>query len=411
MADRRAVRAARWVLVATALIAAAGAALTGVAWGDLALGDALANAGAAAAGLVYAGLGVLIVRRAGNLIGWMLLGEGVSFAILCLASAYSVVGVVAHPGALPAPRLVGAIAEWDFVPCAAGVAFIFFVFPTGALPSRRWRPIVTLGVLASVVELVALVWTPRLVALPAPGGVSVKFPNPLGVEWFGRVLPTSLAGTINGVATLLAVLLVGAVVAVAGRYRAGGRELRQQIKWIAFAAAVLLVGQVVALLDNAACQCDLSPVLVVVYTVTALIVLFGIPAAIAIAITKYRLYDLDRIINRALVYGALTAVLAGVYVGLAVGIGSLAGKDNSLVIAGSTLVVAALFRPVRHRIQELIDRRFYRRKYDAQRTLEAFTARLREHVDLDELHAHLLQVVDETVRPASMSLWLREQAG
>jgi hypothetical protein len=111
------------------------------------------------------------------------------------------------------------------------------------------------------------------------------------------------------------------------------------------------------------------------------------------------------------VYGLLTAILAGVYVALAVGLGSVTGGDNSLVIAGSTLVVAALFRPVRGRIQELIDRRFYRRRYDAQQTLEAFTARLRDHVDLDQLHEHLLAVVDETVRPASMSLWLREAGG
>ena len=129
---------------------------------------------------------------------------------------------------------------------------------------------------------------------------------------------------------------------------------------------------------------------------------------IGVAILRYRVYDIDRIINRTLVYGLVTGVLAGVYVALAVGLGSLAGKSNSLVIAGSTLVVAALFRPARRLIQRGIDRRFYRRKYDAVRTLEAFSARLRDEVDLESLTDDLVAVVRETMQPAQASLWLRE---
>jgi hypothetical protein len=142
------------------------------------------------------------------------------------------------------------------------------------------------------------------------------------------------------------------------------------------------------------------------------VALLTIPVAIGMAILRYRLYEIDRIINRTLVYGAMTVLLGGLYAGLAVGLGAVVGsRANSVVIAGSTLVVAALFRPARHRIQAFIDRRFYRRKYDAARTLEAFTARLRQDVDLDSVRLHLLGVVDDTMRPVQASLWLRGPSG
>jgi hypothetical protein len=411
--DTRTARPAWALLALTGLLAVAGAALTVVAWSDLASQDSYTNLGAAIAGLVYAAIGVLIIRRVGNLIGWILVGEGLGMATMCLTSAYSVAGIVTHPGTLPDAKLVGAFSEWTFVPILAGLAFLFLVFPTGALPSPRWRGVAGLVIVLSILSLLGLIWTPRLVALPAPGGVSVKFPNPLGVESLRHFLPTSLFGTFNGLAAISISFFAAQFVALVVRYRRGDPGSRQQIKWLAFTAVAALACQLVAVLAGAACGCDLrsSPVPVVASMATGFIALFGIPAAIAIAILKYRLYDIDRIINRAVVYGLLTAILAGVYVALAVGLGSVTGGDNSLVIAGSTLVVAALFRPVRGRIQELIDRRFYRRRYDAQQTLEAFTARLRDHVDLDQLHEHLLAVVDETVRPASMSLWLREAGG
>jgi hypothetical protein len=395
------------------VFALAAGVLTIIAWGDQVRGDAVANLAGTPSAIVYAALGVLIIRRVGNRVGWVLLGVGLVSSIVDLASAYSIVGVVTHPGTLPAPKLVGALAEWAFVPNLFGVSLALLIFPTGGLPSPRWRPVSVFGTVLAGLVLAGLVVTPHPVALPAPGGTSLTFPNPLGIEFLKPFRSQfSLAGASAGLG-VVSVLVFGAVfVALLVRYRSGDALRRQQIKWLVFLAVMAFVCQLAGILATAGCGCDQTPLSLVTGLATGLIALIGVPTAITIAILRYRLYEIDRIINRALVYGLLTAILAGVYVGLAVGLGSLAGSNtNSLVIAGSTLVVAALFQPARRRIQSVIDRRFYRRKYDSQRTLEAFSARLRDHVDLDELHAHLLAVVDETVRPASMSLWLREMAG
>ena len=194
------------------------------------------------------------------------------------------------------------------------------------------------------------------------------------------------------------------------RYRRASGVEREQIKWLFYASLVVLAGIVAQIPVSAL----LSSPEAVTNAQNALIsgAIACVPIAIGIAVLRYRLYDIDRIINRSLVYVLLTAVLGGVYAGLAVGLGAVVGsKANSLVIAGSTLVVAALFTPARRRIQGFIDRRFYRRRYDATRTLEAFTTRLREEVDLGELEVHLLDVVRDTMQPAQASLWLRTVGG
>jgi hypothetical protein len=178
-AGRPAGRVAAGVLAATALMALAGAILTAVAWHNLKLADAFSNLGGAVAAVAYATLGMLIVRRAGNLIGWLMLGEGAGFAFVSLASAYAVTGIATHPGTLPAAKVVGALAECIFVPVAFGIAFMVFLFPSGTLPSRRWRPVMAAGFLLAGLALTGLVVRPRLVALPAPGGTSLTFQNPL----------------------------------------------------------------------------------------------------------------------------------------------------------------------------------------------------------------------------------------
>jgi hypothetical protein len=414
VADRPRGVGVAWGLVAlTTVIAVAAGVLSIVAWGDEVSGDASTNLAGSPSAILYAVLGVLIIRRVRNRVGWFLLGSGLASSIMYFGSAYAIVGVATHPGALPAAKLVGAAAEWAFIPTLFGVSAMLVIFPTGQLPSPRWRPIAAVGIALAGLVLGGLMVTPRQLALPAPGGFSLMYPNPLGVDSLkplGSLLSLSGAGT--GLAVLTVAVFGAALVALVVRYRSGDPVRRQQIKWLGFLALAALACQLVSALATAGCGCTQTPLSFVAGMATGFIALIGIPTAITIAILRYRLYEIDRIINRALVYGLLTAVLAGVYVGLAVGLGSLAGSNaSSLVIAGSTLVVAALFRPARRRIQELIDRRFYRRKYDSQRTLDAFTARLRNQVDLDELHAHLLSVVDETVQPASMSLWLREVPG
>jgi hypothetical protein len=198
--------------------------------------------------------------------------------------------------------------------------------------------------------------------------------------------------------TTLAVV-VGAGSLVLRFRRARGTE-RQQLRWVASAAVLAVLGAVVALGGLAA-----GATAVVTWTISACFAV--LPVALGAAILRYRLYDLDRIISRTLAYGLLTLLLGGGYAGVVLGLGQLLGRDSPLVVAGATLAVAAVFQPARRRVQELVDRRFDRRRYDAAQTIAAFSARLRQQVDLDTLTAELLAVADQTMQPTQVSLWLR----
>ena len=326
MTISRRATAVAWLSIT--VLSLAGAVLTVLAWGDLKTQDAVSNLSGAPAAVLYATLGALVVRRAGNLIGWLLLGEGAGLAIMSSASAYAVLGIT-HPGTLPALELVGLLAEWSFVPVLTGVGFMLLLFPSGSLPSPGWRPFAGLGLLATALTMVGFVVRPRLVALPAPGDTSMMFENPLGIRSLGPVLLTVLIGTINGLAVLGTVILAAAFVSLAVRYRSGRREVRQQIKWIALAAAVLTACQLVALLALAATGDASNPVTVTAYVVVPVTALFGIPAIITLAILKYGLYQIDVIINRAVQYGLLSAALTAVYAGIVVGIGTPAGMPRA----------------------------------------------------------------------------------
>ncbi len=335
-------------------------------------------------------VGVLIARNRGNAIGWLLLAIVGGTAAGNFGQAYGAYGARTGPGTLPAAVYATWLgtAAW---PVAIGlVLFVLLLFPDGKPLSRRWRAVV--WVTGCGLALGALSF------LFKPGDLDVDrhIQNPFGLKGADGVV--SFLGGFG--AAVLFVCFLLAVLSVIVRFRRSRGEQRQQLKWFTYGAALILV----ALLTGglwAAVVPDWASGL------PFLLGLLSLPVTIGTAILRYRLYDIDRIINRTLVYGALTGVLAGVYVGLAVGLGSLAGQQNSLVIAGSTLVVAALFRPARRLIQQTIDRRFYRRKYDAVRTLEAFSARLRDEVDLESLSGDLVAVVQETMQPAQASLWLR----
>ena len=308
MTGARRATAVAWLSITAASLA--GAVLTVLAWGDLKTQDAVSNLSGVPAAVLYATLGALIVRRAGNLIGWMLIGIGAGLAIMSLASAYAVLGIT-HPGTLPAPELVGLLAEWSFIPVFTGIGFMLML-PTGTLPSRRWRPVAALGLLATALTMVGFVVRPRLVALPAPGDTSLTFANPLGVRSLGPVLSHLLIGTLNGLSVLATVLLTVAFVSLVVRYRSSGREVRQQIKWIALTAAGAAFCSIAALLAIAATGDASNPVTAAAYTAMPVIALFGIPAVITLAILKYGLYQIDVIINRAVQYGLLSATLAGI---------------------------------------------------------------------------------------------------
>jgi hypothetical protein len=271
------------------------------------------------------------------------------------------------------------------------LALLLMVFPTGRLPSRRWRPVAWA---AGAVFVLAALSSPLLPGSPADG----LRPNPIAIPALEGVLRLAYA-TANAV--LFGVILAALVSLVVRFRRATGVE-RQQLKWFAYGTALLLLlpvaGAVGARLGDTAGE------LLVAAIVSAL------PVAIGIAVLRYRLYDIDRLVNRTVVYGLLTMLLAGVYAGLVFALSQLlnpADQQSALAVAASTLVVAALFQPARRRIQGLVDRRFNRRRYDAARTVAAFSTRLRDQIELDTLSTELLAVVDQTVQPVQLSLWLR----
>jgi hypothetical protein len=351
--------------------------------------------------LSFSTVGALISsHRPGNAIGWLFGFGALVWIVGELALEYGVYALVTVPGTLP----VGAWAAW-FGSWARGigwfaiVAFLLLLFPDGRLPSPLWRP-VWWGAVGYIVMFTLAIWlSPRSNDLRLS---SVS--NPLGSDL--RFLTLLL-----DVANLATPFLLGAGgAAVISRFRRARGDERQQIKWFAFAIVVMVVLFVVWL---ALSLTGFIPMGRLMFTVP----LMGLPVATGVAILRYRLYDIDIVINRTLVYGSLTATLALVYFGIVTAgqilLGTLTGEQRlpQLAVVTSTLVIAALFNPLRHRIQRVIDRRFYRRKYDAARTLEVFGARLREETNLDTLGGDLVAVTRETMQPEHVSLWLRRPEG
>jgi signal transduction histidine kinase len=397
--------AVAWLSITVLSLAAA--VLTVLAWGDLKTQDAVSNLSAVPSAVLYATLGVLIVRRAGNIIGWILIGIGAGLAIMSLASAYAVLGIT-RPGTLPAPELVGLLAEWTFIPVLTGIGFLLLLFPSGSLPSPGWRPFAGLGLLAIALTMVGFVVHPRMVALPAPGDTSLMFENPLGIRSLGPVLSTVLIGTVDGLAVLGTVILAAAFVSLAVRYRSAGRDVRQQIKWIALAAAVLAVCQLVALLAVAATGDASNPVTVTAYVVVPVMALFGIPAIITLAILKYGLYQIDVIINRAVQYGLLSATLTGVYAGIVVGIGTLAGYAGGPVLTvAAAVTIAVLFQPVRHRARLVANRLVYGQRATPYQVLADFAEDMAGQLDFDIALDRMASILAGATGAVRVEIWVR----
>jgi hypothetical protein len=305
---------------------------------------------------------------------------------------------------------VGTISnQWLWVPTVGLLGiYLILLFPDGKLPSRRWRPLAWL----SGVMIVALSLTEGLAPGPLEDQGGVR--NPFGLEALPWLVDASYI-----ILPLLPLCILASAVSMVLRFRRSRGEVRQQIKWFTFVASIaalmyfiVMISQVVIVLgsDDSPPQ---TPLWIELIFSLAALGFAGVPIAIGIAVLKYRLYDIDVVINLTLVYGSLTAVLITVYFG---GVATtqtilraLTGQTEQpqLAVVISTLVIAALFNPLRRRIQSFIDRRFYRRKYDARKTLEAFSARLREETDLETLNNDLARVVRETMQPAHVSLWLR----
>jgi hypothetical protein len=334
---------------------------------------------------------VLASRRARHPVGWLLLALGLSLAISGASAAYLPYGLVARPGALPAASHVALYYPATVVAQLAFLGFVLLLTPTGSLPSPRWR---WWARVAAATPMVLL-----LVVPVAPGRFDPRYlvvGGPVDFRAFGGLL--LVANQLALAAAVLAVVVAAGSLVVRFR-RALGVE-RQQLRWVALGAAltgvaVLAVAALVAVGDEAMAGW------------AAVIGLMVLPLGIGAAILRYRLYDLDRIVSRTLAYGLLTVVLGGGYGGVVLGLGQLLGQDSSLVVAAATLAVAAVFQPARRRVQQAVDRRFNRRRYDAAQTIQAFSARLRQQVDLDSLSAELLAVVEQTMQPTRVSLWLR----
>jgi len=344
--------------------------------------------------LAFPLVGALIAsRRPRNWVGWILLADGLLWTFGSVLDSYRIYEL-ARPGSLPFQVAVHALSQWLWVPAVGLFAvYLILLFPDGRLPSRRWRP---------------LAWFSGAVMVLLSAGIG----KPFGLEqypWVSDAFPVVLA--------LLPLCILASAVSLVLRYRWAGSEVREQIKWVAFAALfvgvqfVIDVGASVLLVPMTASGRE--PPWLALLDQLGFIMFAGVPIAVGIAVLKYRLYDIDIIINRTLVYGSLTVLLVLVYFGGVTAtqaiVRTITGQEElpQLVVVASTLVIAALFNPLRRHIQSFIDRRFYRRKYDAAKTLEGFSTKLRDETDLEALRGDLVGVVAETMQPAHVSLWLR----
>ena len=338
-------------------------------------------------------VGALIVRhRPGNAVGWMFAAIALLAVLGALAEEYA---IFASARRLPGLVLAAWFASWAWYPTLAlTLVFTPLLFPTGRLLSPRWRLVAwpAAAVMAAITGLAALQQTIEL----APGRMVA---NPFGLAGVENPEDSRLGAVLF---PLLGPLVLAAFASLVVRFRRSRGDERQQLKWITFAAALLPLTFAGDLLPDTAGN-----------LLFAVVVSF-LPVAAGVAILRYRLYEIDRLINRTLVYGLLSALLAGIYAALVLVGGELSGgvadDPPSWAVAGATLAVAALFQPARRRIQQVVDRRIDRRRYDAARTVDAFSGRLREELDLDALAAELLAVVERTVQPTAASLWLRPPA-
>jgi hypothetical protein len=349
--------------------------------------------------LLFSTVGAIVGSRTSqNPVGWLLCLYGLANAVGHFSSQYAIYTLLARSDALPAGEAMAWISSWILPPIIGLQVLTFLLFPTGRLPGRRWRWLAWLTLAFVVAGVIVSAFS-----FGANAGLG-PVQNPLGIEGFSRIY--------DGIVLTLPTFLYAAVAfSLFVRLRRAGGVERQQIKWFAYAVVATVVGITVAYaipdtIDTPLWFDWLGYALVVATTPV-------IPVSIGIAILRYRLYDIDRIINRTLVYGGLTVTLALLYFSVVTAtqelLRALTGQEQQPqpIVVASTLLSAALFNPLRLRMQEFVDRRFYRSKYDARKVLVAFSSRLRDETDLDSLSDELVGVVRETMQPAHTSMWLR----
>jgi hypothetical protein len=342
-------------------------------------------------------VGVLIAsRRPENPVGWMFCLIGLASVWEFFAQEYAFYALVTQPGTLPGGAWMAWTRLWTATSMWALLSFALLLFPTGRLPSPRWRPFAWSAAVAFILVGVLLVFE--------PSRLQAGVPNPTGIE--------RAAGLIQMSMNILFLVVVGIVFATAAsvivRFRRARGAERLQLKWLTYAVGLLATSAGVGFLNV---QVLNNRVIEFVAATLGFVAIAAITAAVGVAILRYRLYEIDILINRTLVYGSLTAMLALLYFGgvtLLQGIlRTFSGQESTLAVVASTLAIAALFGPLRRRVQGFVDRRFYRKKYDAAKTLAAFNARLRDETDLGTLGRDLMGVVRDTIQPEHVSLWLR----
>jgi hypothetical protein len=409
------IRSAAWIAWSLCLLCVALATaslilglLNGRALGEIFISEGIVTF--ATLTVSFSVVGALVAsHRPENPIGLIFLAAALFYGLLIAGEEYAIYALLTNPGSLPLGAELSWLVKWIWAP-GLGLILVFLplLFPDGHLPSRRWRWVVWLGGLSIglICVLTSIVlWPERGPALVRPGGLAGE------VEaWRSGVLDWL---ELELAVPMMLVAGLGAVSSLLVRFRRARGDERQQIKWFASAAALTFVWILVFAVVFGELLSAGGRLPEVTGALSGLLVLPSIPIATGIAILRYRLYDIDRIINRTLVYGSLTTMLAAVYLGSVVLLQyifrALTSQGSTFAVVASTLVIAALFNPLRRGIQSFIDRRFYRRKYDARKTLEAFSAKLRDETDLDALSDDLVGVVRETMQPAHVSLWLRPE--
>ena len=360
--------------------------------------DPVTNAVVILAVLSLATVGaILVIRLPRNLIGWLLLACGFLIAFNLGTSGVADYGLNVHPGSVPGAIWLAVLSGLTWMPFSVGLGFYLpLLYPSGHLLSPRWRPVAFLGVVAIVFSTAQNALAPF-----TPGAFPPADQNPLAIGGPVGDL-AALLGAASKVYGVFALPLAAASLVI--RYRRASGIERQQLKWLAAVGIIVGPALVVAITAGST----------EVANAAWLIVLVGfalLPVAIGMAVLRYRLYEIDRLISRTIAYGVLTAIVGSLFIGFILVFQAVLApvtQSNELAVAGSTLLAAALFQPLRRRVQRLVDRRFNRARYDAERTVAAFASRLRDEVDLQQLRAEILANVAHTVEPSSVSLWLRE---
>jgi hypothetical protein len=404
MAGQRRARVMSWSLTAlTPLVLAAALTMVGLNAGLMAgwLGFESILAGAA---LLYAGAGWLIARRLpGNAIGWLLGLIGLLVAAEMLTEQYTVYGLATAPGSLPGAHLAGWFSTVVIELAVFLLLFLLLLFPDGRLPSRRWRPVLWAILVAMAGSVAGQMQAGRLIdgltdVLDRTGS---SYPNPLGIfprhGWFSGFL-----AVVYGLALIATVASVASVFA---RRRGASTERREQLAWLGYVGLLTVSWLAATVVCDTVTHGADNWIADALYILLVLTPVAGIPLACAVAVLKYRLYDIDRLISRTVAYAIVTGLLLGLYAGLVLLATRVLPLHTPVAVAGSTLVAAALFSPLRSRVQKVVDRRFNRSRYNAGLTITAFAGRLQDATDLDAVRSDLAATVDRALEPAHLSLW------